>query len=99
MKALYKFYWDCGRMGDLEGVFLADPVDVAEAIGKTIYFGEVLGKHSDISGELEETDIELVTDDPAVIKVIHDFKLESGHDPIVTYIDYRDEGGYGGYDD
>lgn len=24
MKKLYSFYWDCGRMGNLEGLFIAE---------------------------------------------------------------------------
>ena len=48
MRKLYKFYADCGRMGDLDAVFTADPDDVKKLIGFEVYFGEILGKHSDI---------------------------------------------------
>lgn len=48
MEALYKFYWDCGRGGELEGVFIADVKEMEGAYGNEAYFGEVLGKHSDI---------------------------------------------------
>ena len=84
-------------MGELEGTFLASPEDVAEAMGKTIYFGEVLGKHSDIYGELEESDIELITDDQKVIELLTGKignALFTGYDPIEQYIEYRDDGGY-----
>ena len=46
MKGLYEFYWECGRQGDLTGVFIADSESVAALLDKEIYFGEVLGKHS-----------------------------------------------------
>ena len=42
-KKLYKFHWDCGRQGDLEGMFIADEQAVADAIGKEAQFGEALG--------------------------------------------------------
>ena len=54
---VYKFHWYCGRMGSLSSVFIA-PTDVVEdALGKEVYFGEVLGKHSEIHGILEENDL------------------------------------------
>ena len=54
---LYKFHWGVHRMGDLRGVFLAEPEDVASAIGRGVYFGEVLGKHSEIEGTLDVGDV------------------------------------------
>ena len=44
MKKLYEFYWDFGRMGEVTGMIIAEEEDVASAIGKQIYFGEILGK-------------------------------------------------------
>lgn len=41
-------------MGDLEGLFIADETEVNAAIGEHLYFGEVLGKHSEIEGTFEE---------------------------------------------
>ncbi|WP_297639644.1 hypothetical protein [uncultured Clostridium sp.] len=58
MKKLYKFYWDCGRQGEVEGVFIADETELENAIGENIYFGEILGKHSEVYGVLEKEDIE-----------------------------------------
>jgi hypothetical protein len=84
---LYKFYWDCGRQGNLEGVFLATPEDIEYAIGKRIYFGEALGKHSEIFGTLERADITFVSDDPKVIKIIQDNDLCIGWNPL----DYLEE--------
>jgi hypothetical protein len=57
-KYLYRFFWDCGRSGDLEGLFVATEEQVKSAIGSYISFGEVLGKHSDVYGTLEERDIQ-----------------------------------------
>lgn len=63
MNILYKFCWDCGRQGIVEGLFIADSDVVAAAIGETVYFGEILGKHSEISGKLEEKDLTIVSTD------------------------------------
>jgi hypothetical protein len=87
-KAIYKFYWNCGRMGDLEGVFIADKEKVASAIGKNVYFGEVLGKHSEIYGNLDQEDVTFVTDDPHVIELFELHDLVSGYNPLECMEDF-----------
>jgi len=52
MKAIYEFYWDLGRMGEVSGMFIADKDDIKKIIGTEIYFGEILGKHS-VYGRLD----------------------------------------------
>jgi hypothetical protein len=89
MKGIYSFFWDCGRSGDLDGIFIADSKDVAKVIGKNVYFGEVLGKHSEVEGILEAGDIELKTDDQAFIAQFEQIMGEgfsSGFDPIERYM-------------
>ena len=66
--ALYSFHWDCGRMGDLEGLFVAEKDEVVKWIGYECCFGEALGKHSEIYGPLEENDIKIVSEDQEKIK-------------------------------
>lgn len=73
MKTLYKFNQNYGRMGDLEGIFIAEDSEVAKAIGRRVYFGEVLGKHSEIYSELQEDDIKALTTDAAAIEVIEKY--------------------------
>ena len=85
MKGLYRFWWDCYRSGVLEGVFLAEPEDIERVIGKEVYFGEVLGKHSEVYGTVDEKDIELITDNQEVVKIFEDYNLEFGYNPIVYY--------------
>lgn len=65
---LYRFYWDCGRMGDLDGLFVVDDNGdrVLELLLKSdyqVYFGEVLGKHSEVYGTLDADDVELISFD------------------------------------
>lgn len=72
MKKLYHFFWDCGRIGDLSGLFISTDEEVDKIQNKEIYFGEVLGKHSDVGGVIEKDDIQEMSDDQDLIN-----KLES----------------------
>lgn len=83
MKKLYRFDFDCGRQGSLYGTFVADEKDIANAIGKRMYFGEVLGKHSDISGNLDEEEhLYVVTDDQDFVEKFEKFNCDSGYNPL-----------------
>lgn len=87
MKKLYHFFWDCERDGELEGVFLATAEEIASLIGKFIYFGECLGKHSEISGVIQSHDIRLLTDDQEFIAKAELYGLTSiGYNPL-SYIE------------
>ena len=91
MKKLYEFYWDCGRMGSISGLFIAEENDVMGLIGENIYFGEVLGKHSDVSGDITEDDFTVKTDDQEFItKFLEIMELNetgtiSGYNPFEYY--------------
>lgn len=67
MKKLYKFHWDCGRAGNLYGVFIAEESDVKTIIGEDAYFGSVLGKHSEVHGTVKPGDITEMSDDQGFI--------------------------------
>jgi hypothetical protein len=86
-KAIYRFSADCGRNGDLEGVFIATKEQVAKLISSKIevYFGEVLGKHSEICGAIEKKDIKLLTDDIKAVEIVEKYNLTNGYNPF----DYR----------
>lgn len=86
-EGFYKFEFDCGRMGELTGTFFADSFDVESVIGKEVYFGEVLGKHSEVYGTIDEGGITLITDDTEIIKVLKDGKASVGINPL----DYLDQ--------
>jgi hypothetical protein len=90
MKAIYELYWDCGRMGEVSGLFVADKDKVENAIGKQIYFGEILGKHSEVYGELERKDLEIKSEDQdfiaKFIEIMGDGTV-SGYNPL----DYIEE--------
>jgi len=74
---LISFHFDCGRNGDLHGLFAVLSEDALQRWNyilesqRDVYFGEeVLGKHSEIYGPVEECDYVLVTDDPERINMV-----------------------------
>lgn len=89
MKAIYKFFWDCGRMGDVMGVFVSTPEAIKLATdNKTyVYFGEILGKHSEVYGNLSSEDFTLITDNQEFIKLFQEYDLSNGYNPF----DYIEE--------
>lgn len=90
-KKLYQFHWDCGRSGDLEGLFIAEEKDVKDAIGKEIAFGEVLGKHSWVDGTLDEIDLSEVNIPENVVLILEDKvgRTISGYNPL-EYLEGED---------
>ena len=85
MNKLYRFYWDAGRLGDLEGLFVAREEDVAKLMNSEIQFGEVLGKHSDIGGTLEDKDLTIKSEDQdfinKLVEVMGSYNI-SGLNPL-----------------
>lgn len=90
MITLYRFHWDYGRMGDIDGVFAADDADVKAALGKTVWLGSVLGKHSEVCGELEEDALTVLSTDQAFIKQFIEIVGPVGYDPL-EYIEKTEE--------
>lgn len=83
-KGIYKFSLDCGRMGDLKGVFIATDQQVNILIRSKIevYFGEILGKHSEVWGKVEKKHIKLLTEDLTAIEVVEKYDLTNGINPF-----------------
>ena len=84
-KGVYKFDWDCGRQGSIDGVFVATDEDVKDIIGKEVYFGEVLGKHSEIYGPIEDGEIKLISDDNVVVDLFEKHNIQCGFNPLDYY--------------
>ena len=83
-EAVYKLNFDCGRQGKLEGLFIAKKDHAKWLIENEfeVYFGEVLGKHSEVYGSIDENEIAFVSDDLNVIDVIRKHGMENGYDPF-----------------
>ena len=84
-KVIVDFGWDCGRMGSVSSTFVCNEDDLNNAIGSDIYFGEILGKHSEVYGTLNQEDVKIVSDDQDFIikfeKVIGE-NWSSGYNPL-----------------
>lgn len=89
-KALYKLHFSMGRGDTLNALFIAEVEKVQKLVdsGCEIPFGEVNGKHSWVEGPLEPADYTYITDDPKVIGIIQEFDLETGPNPVDTYIEF-----------
>lgn len=89
MLKLYRFYWDCRRGGCVEGLFIEDSDVVEKYIGGDVYFGEILGKHSDVYGTLDEGDLTVISEDQEKIQWLQEIlgNSVSGYNPF----DYMQE--------
>lgn len=83
-KAIYKLSIDFKRQGNLEGVFVAEKEQIEYLLNNKIkiYFGEVLGKHSEVNVIIEENEIEEVTDNDEFIELFEQYDLSSGYNPL-----------------
>lgn len=86
---IYEFFADFGRMGEIDGYFIATPEEVAAMIAEepTLYFGEVLGKHSEVVLDLTADHISLKSDNAEAVAVVKDLFGESvaGFNPLDYY--------------
>lgn len=82
MNKLYKFTLDCGGMGMLDGIFVEDDERVKKILGKEVFFGEALGKHSEIFDTMREDMFEVLTDDQDFISKFNFLGCWSGHNPF-----------------
>ena len=88
MENLYSFNWDCGRNGSIDGLFIQDEEKVNGMIGEEIYFGNILGKHSEVYGTITEGDIVKVDVSNSVVEELKNaFKGHtiSGYNPFDYY--------------
>ena len=86
-KILVEFYWDCGRSGELTGLFVTTKEKLDSIYGQEAYFGEVLGKHSCINGTIIEDDFTIKTDNQEFINLFEELIGEQGFNPF----DYVEE--------
>lgn len=91
MKAIFKLHFNCGRQGTLHGVFIAEKEDIDILLANEdieIDFGEALGKHSDVWGNLVLKDITFVTDNKEIIELFEKHNLSTGYNPIYRMVTY-----------
>jgi hypothetical protein len=96
MIKLYKFHVNYGRMGNISGIFSIEENELTRYNGKMVYFGEILGKHSDVDYEINKDDFTVLTDDQDFISRFDEMGCESGYNPFdyvseIEEIDDSDE--------
>lgn len=89
---LWKFHWDCGRAGEIEGLFIATEQEVESIVGQGVYFGEVLGKHSEVRRTIDPGEITKVEVNSATVDEL--FKVcgstVCGYNPL-EYLEEEEE--------
>jgi hypothetical protein len=94
MKVIAKFFWDCGRSGEVEGIFTCEKETLQNSYGREVYFGEILGKHSEVSGTLHEDAITILSEDQDFIEKFEEILgtgTVSGYNPLEYIEDYGDD--------
>lgn len=84
-KKLYSFHYEVQRMGCLEGLFVASERDVADCMGRSFSYSDILGKHSEIYDDLSEEMLTVKSEDPEFIKKLVEIiggELISGINPL-----------------
>lgn len=90
--AVFKYRQDFGRAGSVRGVFVESKSDVQAAMGMEAYLGEALGKHSEVVADINDDTIKMISDDPAVVKIVLDHDLCVGFNPMEYLpVDWRSE--------
>lgn len=90
MDKIWHYHLDCGRMGYIEGMFVAAEEEIENNVGLIVNFGEALGKHSEITTTFNWDDIEELTDDQDLIeKCVNANIVPNGYNPL-DYI-YEEE--------
>ncbi len=87
---LWRFHWNVGRQGDVEGVFIATDEEIESNIGAAVYFGEILGKHSEVYGTLDRSDLEVISDDPKFVGLFQQHIGSTGYNPL-DYLEEQEE--------
>ena len=90
-KGIYQLAIDCGRMGHIDGVFVATNLEIEAIRGIRIYFGEVLGKHSEVVAVMDCVNLSLVTEDTTAVDVFERFGLSNGYTPFDYLYDEKDD--------
>lgn len=92
LDCLWRFRYSC-RAGTLEGLFVATDAEVDKACKKSVYYGEVLGKHSEVEMTLKPEHFErLDVDMTAVAKLTAVLgKTLCGRNPLAKIAEQEEE--------
>ena len=81
------YYWKFydSRGGKIEGLFFATEEELKRAYNKTVTLGAVLGKHSEIYGDFEESDVTLRLGDRETIQTLMTMVTMTEHNTLCGY--------------
>lgn len=89
--AIYKFEFE-DYCVNLYGIFVSDQrlVNYLKETGQHIYFGEVAGKHSEVSINIDD-EIILISDKPENVRLLDDdFNITVGYNPVSIFMERLD---------
>ncbi len=89
-REVFRFNWPAGRGYSVEGVFTSTQAQVDALEGSYVNFGEICGKHSQMSGIIEPGEIIAISKDPAVVEFVDECG-GFGHDPVAQYIQDKEK--------
>lgn len=87
---LYQFNWYFRRGGHVEGLIVATEDEIDSLEGQYVYFGEIMGKHSEVYGNLKENDFTKLNVSTDAVAEVSKYlgSCWSGYDPR-DYIQYE----------
>lgn len=94
-KAIYKFKFNAGRAGELEGLLIStkEKVDKLIECGIEVDFGEALGKHSEVYGCIDQYELTFETDNEEAVRIVEEHSLTIGYNPFEYYsVNFEMEG-------
>lgn len=86
-EVVWRFEWYLGRNGTVESEFVATRKEIEAVLGQSVYFGEILGKHSEVRGTLEASEFKMISDDVAFAQKFKELIGTTGYCPF----DYLEE--------
>lgn len=86
MNKLWRWSFD-SRGGTLESYFTATEEEVQGILGETGWFGEVLGKHSDVSVRFTREQFDVISEDSAFVESFKEIIGSTGYLPFAVLED------------
>lgn len=79
------------RGGCIEGVFVSNDEEMKRIYGKELYLGEVLGKHSELTINLDAEDFTVLSEDQEFIEKFEQYVGSIGYVPFDYMPEQEDE--------
>lgn len=92
--AIWSYSWGTGRGYSAEGVFIENKKKVQRALRRNleVYFGEICGKHSEVTVDMKDLDVTMISDDPHFIENFMEMAshgcIQDGNGNLLEMIDH-----------